>query len=235
MTNSSFLSNVSREQLSAMIEHTILANDISEERMVAHLDEAKELKVFGVCIPVAWVPFAKKYLAATPIKIVTVIDFPLGQKSAEEKAEETKIAASLGADEIDMVLDYEALIAHNYEKALNDIKAVVEASPVPIKVIVETSALDRTQLAAAITLVALAKAHFIKTSTGFHKAGAQAEDIALMRAMLPASVGIKASGGVKDFESALAMVQAGATRIGASKSRDILQSSSTSSRNYAGY
>jgi deoxyribose-phosphate aldolase len=170
------------------------------------------------------VPLAKKILADTSIKIVTVIDFPLGEKSATEKAAEAQIAVSFGADEIDMVIDYQALINKNYQKALDDLVAVVEASaPVPVKVIVETSALNREQLASAITLVALSKAAFIKTSTGFHKSGAKAEDIALMREMLPPQVAIKASGGVKDYQSALAMVRAGATRIGASKSRDILQ------------
>ncbi len=222
MTDLSFSSDLSREQLSAMIEHTILSKDINEERLLAHLDEAKELSAFGVCIPLAWVPLAKKHLKTTPIKVVTVIDFPLGQKSAHEKAEEAKVAESLGADEIDMVLDYRALIEKDYEKALSDLEAVVKAVNVPVKVIVETSALDRAQLAAAISLVALSKAAFIKTSTGFHKGGAKVEDIALMRAMLPCSVGIKASGGIKDYESALAMVKAGATRIGTSKSKDIL-------------
>lgn len=215
---------LSRHQLSSMIEHTILGNDITEDRIVAHLNEARDLGVFGVCIPLAWVAFAKKYLADSPIKIVTVIDFPLGQKSASEKAQEARAAKALGADEIDMVIDYEALIKQDYQKALDDLIAVVEAArPVPIKVIVETSALDKAQLASAITLVALSRAQFIKTSTGFHTSGAHAEDIALMRHLLPHRVAIKASGGVKDYQAALAMINAGATRIGASKSRDILQ------------
>ncbi len=224
MTTSSLPSDLSRHQLSAMIEHTVLGNDLSEERIMTHLKEARDLQVFGVCIPLAFVPLAKKNLADTNIKIVTVIDFPLGEKSAAKKAQEAKVAVALGADEIDMVLDYQALINHDYQKALDDLIAVVEASaPIPVKVIVETSALNREQLASAITLVALSKAQFIKTSTGFHKAGARAEDIALMRQMLPPQVAIKASGGVKDYHSALAMIKAGATRIGASKSRDILQ------------
>lgn len=215
--------SISRAKLAAMIEHTLLGDNIDEKRLLAHLDEAKELQVFGVCVPLAWVPLAKKYLSKTPIKIITVIDFPLGNKSAGEKAHEAQLAVSLGADEIDMVLDYEALINKNYDKALLDITQVVEAAqPVPIKVIVETSALSKEQLASAITLVALSKAQFIKTSTGFHKAGAQSQDIELMRALLPTRVQIKASGGIRNYTQACSMVEAGATRIGASQSRQIL-------------
>lgn len=204
----------------------MLGDTIDEALLIKHLNEARDLQVFGVCIPLAWVPLAKKHLSDTPIKIVTVIDFPLGRKSAREKAQEAHLAASLGADEIDMVLDYQALVEKNYDKALSDLVAVVQAAdPVPVKVIVETSALNHDQLVAAITLVALSKASFIKTSTGMHKGGARAEDIALMRALLPETVHIKASGGIRDFTQASAMVMAGATRIGASKSREILQGS----------
>ncbi len=96
---------LSRHQLSSMIEHTILGTDITEDRIIAHLNEARDLGVFGVCIPLSWVAFAKKYLAGSSIKIVTVIDFPLGQKSASEKAQEARAAKALGADEIDMVID----------------------------------------------------------------------------------------------------------------------------------
>lgn len=210
--------------LRSMIEHTLLAGELDEARVVSHVEEAIALDVFGVCIPLAWVPLAKKYLANTDKKVVTVIDFPLGQKSAQDKADEAFTAKLLGADEIDMVLDYEALINQNYQKALDDLVAVVSrAAPCPIKVIVETSALNREQLAIACALVSLSGAQFIKTSTGFHKAGAQATDITLMRALLPKRVLIKASGGVKDYETAAAMIEAGASRIGASKSREILQ------------
>lgn len=215
--------NINKATLAAMIEHTLLGDNIDEKRLLAHLDEAKELQVYGVCIPLAWVPLAKKYLAKTPLKIITVIDFPLGNSSALEKAREAKLAVSLGADEIDMVLDYQALVQKNYEKALLDIVQVVEeAGTVPVKVIVETSALTREQLVVAITLVALGKAQFIKTSTGFHKAGAQSHDIELMRALIPENIQIKASGGIRNYIQACSMVEAGAARIGASQSRQIL-------------
>lgn len=207
-----------------MIEHTILAEPIDDARINAHLEEAIALNVFGVCIPLAFVPLAKVKLEGTSIKIVTVIDFPLGQKSASDKAKEAKAAQLLGADEIDMVLDYQALVDKNYEKALEDLIAVVSSvSPTPIKVIVETSALTREQLAIACALVALSGARFIKTSTGFHKGGARVEDVALMGSLLPDRVLIKASGGIKNQRDAVALALAGASRIGASKSKDILQ------------
>jgi len=213
-----------KETLARSLEHTLLSGDIDEKRVTAHVDEALALGVYGVCIPLAWVPLTKKRIANAPLKVITVIDFPLGQKNAQEKVKEAHRAMSLGADEIDMVMDYEALIKKDYDKVLSDLSAVVkEVAPLPVKVIVETSALDRDQLASAITLVALSHAAFIKTSTGFHKGGAKAEDIALMRKLLPEHVLIKASGGIKDYESAITMLKAGASRIGASKSKEILQ------------
>lgn len=212
--------------LASMIEHTLLGENLSEEQVILHINEALELNVFGVCLPLAWVPLAKKLLSHTPQKIITVIDFPLGQKSAFTKADEADVAQKLGADEIDMVMDYQALINKDYDKALTDVQAVVKRVSIPVKVIVETSALSREQLAIACALVALSKAAFIKTSTGFHEKGAQAEDIALMRALLPEGVSIKASGGIRDYASATAMIKAGATRIGSSKSKTIVQGTS---------
>lgn len=207
----------------SIIEHTALRDNLTEQDILAHLNEAIDLNVGAVCIPVQWVPFAKKKLSSTNILVVTVADFPKGTASPNVKAEEAVVAKNLGADEIDLVMDYEALIAKDYGKVLQGLLEVVKnAAPVPVKVIVETSALSREQLSIACALVALSGARFIKTSTGFHKAGAQAIDIALMRQLLPSNVLIKASGGISTPESALAMVKNGADRIGASKSRNIL-------------
>jgi len=209
--------------LAAKIEHTILGPNISYEAIVSHIKEAMDLGVFAVCIPLEWVALTKKLVKDTFIKVVTVIDFPLGQASDEQKILETIAAKAFGADELDMVLDYEALINKDYEKVLAGIKAVVQnASPALVKVIVETSALTKEQLAIACSLVALAKAAFIKTSTGLHKAGAQIEDIILMRKLLPDCIKIKASGGIKDSKFAQELIAAGADRIGSSKSRIIL-------------
>lgn len=206
-----------------MIEHTLLGENIDEARLVSHVNAALALDVLGVCVPMAFVPLAKALLRGTNKIVVTVIDFPLGKKSGREKAQEAFAACALGADEIDMVLDYQALIEKDYKKVLSDIQAVIESSsPTPIKVIVETSALGREQLAIACALVALSGAPFIKTSTGFHKGGATPQDVSLMRSLLPDNVAIKASGGIRDYSCAEALVKAGATRIGASKSREIL-------------
>lgn len=211
--------------LASMIEHTLLGDNIDEERVKVHVDEAIALNVVGICLPMTFIPLAKKRLRGTDIKLVTVIDFPLGQKSSREKAQEAATAQILGADEIDMVLDYQALIEKDYVRVLDGINAVMQQTSLPVKVIVETSALNREQLAIACALVALSGAQFIKTSTGFHKAGAQVDDIALMRSLLPDRVLIKASGGIRDRAQALAMINAGACRIGSSKSKEILQPS----------
>lgn len=220
------MESISLETIKGALEHTLLGGDIDEKRMLAHIDEALELGVYGVCVPLAYVPLAKKRLGQSSIKVVTVIDFPLGKKSSEEKKAEAIQALNLGADEIDMVLDYQALINKDYTKTLKDVVTVVDAvKPLPVKVIVETSALNHEQLVCAITIVALSGAAFIKTSTGFHKAGAQLEDIVLMLKLLPKRTEIKASGGIKDYEKASAMLQAGASRIGSSSSRVILENS----------
>lgn len=214
----------SNENIAQKIEHTLLGENISYEQILAHLEDAKNLKVLAVCIPLEWVAISKKILLDTNIKIVTVIDFPLGQSSKEEKILQTIAANALGADEIDMVLDYQALIDKEYKKVLNGIKAVVKNSEKAlVKVIIETSALNKEQIAIACSLVALAKAHFIKTSTGFHKLGAQVQDIKLMRDLLPKSIKIKASGGIKTYQYAQELISAGADRIGCSKSKQIIQ------------
>lgn len=207
----------------SIIEHTILKDNLTEQDILSHLHEALELNVGAVCLPAQWVPLAKQKLKQTAMLVVTVADFPKGEASPTQKAEESVVAKNLGADEIDLVMDYQALIAKDYRKVLEGLTLVVtNVAPVPVKVIVETSALSFEQLSIACALVALSGARFIKTSTGFHKAGAKAEDIALMRRLLPSNVLIKASGGISTKESALAMVQNGANRIGASKSRNIL-------------
>jgi len=206
-----------------MIEHTLLGDNIDEARLSAHVEEAVALDVLGVCVPLAFVPLAKKLMANTNKIVVTVIDFPKGQKSSVKKAEEALLAKELGADEIDMVLDYQALMDKNYAKALSDITAVIEAAcSLPIKVIVETSALNREQLAIACALVVLSGAQYIKTSTGFHKSGATVSDVAFMRSLLPENVLIKASGGIRDLKTVQALIDAGASRIGTSKSKEIL-------------
>jgi len=213
-----------KEHLSSIIEYTYLSPKLSETELLTHFDEAKSLKVFGICIPLAWVPLAKKELEETNIKVVTVVDFPLGIKSPSEKALETKAAFIFGADEIDMVVNYQAIIDKKYDLALAGISAVLkEAKEKIVKVIIETSALSKEQIAIACALVALAHAPFIKTSTGFHKGGANIADIKLIRSLLPEGISIKASGGIRNFDTALAMWQAGAVRIGTSKAKEILE------------
>jgi deoxyribose-phosphate aldolase len=211
-------------ELSKKLEHTLLGSNLDEKKVVAHILEAQELGVFGICLPLAWVSLAKKTLSSPDIKIITVVDFPLGQQSPAKKAEEAALAQLFGADEIDMVIDYQAIISKNYQCALDGILAVKEQIHDKIlKVIVETSALDQEQLICAITIVGLSGAHFIKTSTGFHKSGANIKDIALMHKLLPTNIQIKAAGGIKTRLQAMQMLEAGAARVGSSQSYNILQ------------
>jgi deoxyribose-phosphate aldolase len=213
---------ISKEYLASCIEHTLLGDKINENNIISHLKEAEELNVYGICIPLAWLPFVNKFKNHR-LKSITVIDFPLGNKDIGDKILEARTAQAFNADEVDMVLDYQALIKRDYHKALNGLCAVIETlAPIPVKVIVETSALTKAELACACTLVALSGAQFIKTSTGYHQGGALVEDIILMRELLPASIGIKASGGIKSFAEAEKLLKAGATRIGSSRSKDLL-------------
>lgn len=214
---------IAKEQLASMMEHTLLGSEVDEKMIIAHIDEAIKLNVLGVCLPLAFVPLAQKHIRENILKLVTVVDFPSGQGSVQEKAREAETAKLMGADEIDMVMDHSSLNRREYHLVLTGLLAVVQkVAPIPVKVIVETSALSREMLAIACALVALSKAAFIKTSTGFHSGGARAEDISLMRSLLPDDIGIKASGGIRSHEQALTMIRAGATRIGCSRSKEIL-------------
>lgn len=206
-----------------LIEYTALEKSLNEEKLVKFIEDAKKLKVFGVCVPLAFVPLAKEELRHSPLKLITVIDFPLGNKQPHEKAMEVRAAKIFGADEVDMVIDYQALKNRKYELTLEGITAVVkEAGTMAVKVIIETSALNKYEIAIACALAALGGAHFIKTSTGFHTGGASIEDIIFIRSLLPDNIKIKASGGIRDKDTAVAMINAGADRIGSSKAGEIL-------------
>lgn len=209
--------------LNQYIEHTALGVDLNEKKITEHIKEAIDLKVYGVCLPLAFIGLAKEKIKNHPLKLITVIDFPKGEQSPKIKASEALAAKTFGADEIDMVIDYKAIKDRNYLLALDGIKEVVkQAHPLIVKVIVETSALSKHQIAIACALVSLGNAHFIKTSTGFHELGAQKEDILLMRSLLPDHIQIKASGGIKTKGYAIEMINAGATRIGTSRTKEIL-------------
>lgn len=209
------------------IEHTLLRPDIKEEQLIKLFNEAKENKFFGVCINPLYVKLAKEQLKSTDVKIVTVVGFPLGANCSEVTAFETKKAIEDGADEIDMVIDIAALKDKNYKKAQDDIKAVVDAAgDKPVKVILETDLINKEEIVEACKVSVNAGAKFVKTSTGFVKGGvgAKVEDVKLMyETVSPFGLQVKASGGVKNRQDAIRMIEAGAARIGTSSGVEIVK------------
>lgn len=202
------------------IEHTLLKQDAKKEDFIKLFNEARENDFLGVCINPLYVKFAKEQLAGTDVKIVTVIGFPLGANRSDVKAFETKKAIEDGADEIDMVINVTALKNKDYDFVVNDIKKVKEAcADKPLKVILETDLLKKDEIKKACELCIEAKADFVKTSTGFVKGGvgAKVEDVKLMyETVSPYGLQVKASGGIRDKETALKMLDAGAQRLGTS-------------------
>ncbi|GHI00537.1 deoxyribose-phosphate aldolase [Neobacillus kokaensis] len=207
------------QNIARMIDHTLLKPEATKEQVVKLVNEAKEYSFASVCINPAWVRIAAELLADTPdVKVCTVIGFPLGATTPETKAFETKNAIENGASEVDMVINIGALKDKQDEKVENDIRSVVEAAKgkALVKVIIETCLLTDEEKIRACELSVKAGADFVKTSTGFSTGGATVEDIRLMRKTVGPEIGVKASGGVRSREDALAMIEAGATRIGAS-------------------
>lgn len=207
------------------IDHTILNADATKSDIKKICNEAIKYNFKTVCIHPYWIPFAKKELDGTEVGITTVIGFPLGANATEVKAFEAKQAVKDGAKEVDMVINIGALKSRKYKLVSKDIKAVINAvnKKIIVKVIIETALLTKEEKIAASELSKQAGADFVKTSTGFSTGGASVEDIKLMRATVGPDIGVKASGGVRTYEDAIAMIEAGATRIGASSSVEIVQ------------
>lgn len=201
-----------------LIDHTLLKADAKKEAIVTLCEEAKQHHFASVCVNPAWVETAAQLLHGTDVAVCTVIGFPLGANTPETKAFEASDAIGKGATEVDMVINIGALKDGNDELVERDIRAVTEEAKgkALTKVIIETSLLTEEEKVRACKLAVKAGADFVKTSTGFSTGGATVEDIALMRRTVGPSIGVKASGGVRDFAGMDAMVQAGATRIGTS-------------------
>ncbi len=208
------------KNLNKHIEHTLLKQDAKLEDFIKLFNEAKEHQFLGVCINPAYVKLAKEHLKDSDVKVVTVIGFPLGANRSDVKAFETSKAVENGADEIDMVINVTAMKNKDYNFVVNDIKAVKAAcQDKPLKVILETDLLEKDEIKKACELCIEAKADFVKTSTGFVKGGvgAKAEDVKLMyETVSPYGLKVKASGGIRDKEAALKMLEAGAERLGTS-------------------
>ena len=212
--------------IAMVIDHTILKPEATRADVVKVCREARQYNFASVCVNPYWVPLVKAELAGSPVKVCTVVGFPLGATSTEAKVAETQVALRAGAQEIDMVINVGALRSGENEAVREDIREVVKAAHAAgaiVKVILETALLDDNQKAIASTLSKLAGADFVKTSTGFGPSGATAHDVALMRSVVGPEMGIKAAGGIRTLEDLRAMTAAGATRIGASASVKIVE------------
>lgn len=211
--------------INKLIDHTALKPNTNKESILKLITEAKTYDFASVCVNPCWVALAHQELKNTDIKVCTVIGFPLGANTTEVKVFETKDAIEKGAQEIDMVINIAMLKDKEYDYVENEIHQIVEAAKdkAIVKVIIETCLLTNEEKIKACELSQKAGADFVKTSTGFSTGGATVHDIALMRKTVGAEMGVKASGGVHTHEEALAMVEAGATRIGASAGVKLLK------------
>ena len=212
------MSEYTPEQLAKYIDHTILKADATPDAVDRICEEAKEYGFYSVCVNSCWTARCAEKLSGSDVKLAVVVGFPLGAMAAEAKAAEAGWAVSKGASEIDMVLNVGALKAGDYDLVERDISAVVDAceEQAVVKVILETCLLTDEEKLKACELSVSAGAGFVKTSTGFSTGGATVEDIKLMRKAVGPDIGVKASGGVRTREDALKMIEAGATRLGAS-------------------
>jgi deoxyribose-phosphate aldolase len=214
-----------REELAKLIDHTILKPEATREQVVKLCNEAIENGFASVCVNPANVEICAQLLKETNVKVCTVIGFPLGANTTKLKAFETEEAINDGAQEVDMVINVGKLKDEDFQYVENDIRAVVEKAKgkAITKVILETCLLTKEEIEKACQLSVKAGADFVKTSTGFSLSGAKIEDIKLMRKCVGDKLGVKASGGIRSYEDCIAMIEAGATRIGASASVSICE------------
>lgn len=220
-------------KLAGMIDHTLLKPDASKEELTKLCEEAKLYGFATVCVNSVNIPLVARLLKGTPVKPIAVVGFPLGAASTQSKVFEAKEAVKAGAHEIDMVINIGALKSKDYRSVYDDIRQVVDAvRSHKVKVILETSNLNQDEKIIACALSKTAKAAFVKTSTGFGKGGASAEDVSLMRRIVGSDMEVKASGGIRTKDDAEKMVKAGATRIGASASIAIVTGKKAKKGNY---
>ena len=218
---------ISAKEMAGLIDHTLLKPVATSKDIIKLCAEAKKYDFAAVCVNPFYVPLVKEQLSCSAVAICAVVGFPLGAASVEAKAFEAGNAALSGASEIDMVINIGALKEHRDDLVLADISAVVEAVSAVnpqgiVKVIIETCFLGEEEKILACLLAEKGGAHFVKTSTGFGTGGATLEDVALMRKTVGKEIGVKASGGIKSLHQALMLIEAGASRIGASAGVEIL-------------
>lgn len=204
--------------LATYLEHTLLAPGATRDDLARVCGEARAHGFAAVCLHRHAISEARRLLAGSGVKTVAVVDFPRGEGGTGARIVEAFEAVRAGVDEVDLVAPLPALVGGRYEAVLDDLRAVIRAIPVPVKVILETVRLDREQKVVAAALAKCAGAAYVKTSTGFAGGGATVEDVALLRAVVGEEVGVKAAGGVRTAADARALLRAGASRIGSSAS-----------------
>ncbi len=217
---------LSPSELACFFDHTLLRPEATRAQVEALCQEAIRYGFFSVCVNPSYVPLASSILRGTGVKVCSVVGFPLGATLPEVKAFEAEKVIALGAEEIDMVMNVGAMKSGDYNLVREDIArvvAVAHSAGALVKVILETALLSREEKVMACKLALEAGADFVKTSTGFGPGGATVEDVRLMRETVGEKMGVKAAGGISSLEQALAMIEAGANRIGASRSVRIIQ------------
>ena len=211
-------------QYNKLIDHTLLKQDAQPEQIVKLCEEAKQFDFMSVCVNPAYVPLAAKCLEDSDVKVCTVIGFPLGMNLTKTKVEEAVLAVKEGADEVDMVINVGMLKAGHDDYVREEIREIKQAvgHNIILKVIIETCLLNNDEIVRACKAAKEAGADFVKTSTGFSTGGATVEAVKLMRETVGPEMGVKASGGVRTHEDLVAMVEAGANRIGTSSGAKII-------------
>ena len=220
---------MTRDEFTKIIDHTALKPDTTKDEIRRVCDEAGTFGFGAVCVAPVWVPFATRCLAGSPVRIATVIGFPHGNTLPEVKAYEAKLAIEAGAHELDMVIQLGLLRAGNHGAVLDDIQGVVNvvrrasSTKILVKVILEMSLLNKEEQQIGCQLAEKAGANFVKTSTGFAGSKVTMEDVGFLRSIVGKQMSVKAAGGIRDLITALALVNAGASRLGSSSSVEIIK------------
>lgn len=211
-------------ELNKYIDHTLLKPEATKEQITKLCQEARQYDFASVCVNTCYVPLVKQLLAGSDVKVCCVVGFPLGAMDTVSKAFEAKAAVENGAQEVDMVINIGALKDKDYDYVTKDIAAVVEASkPAIVKVIIEACLLTDEEKVEACKCSMNAKAEFVKTSTGFSTHGATPEDVALMKKTVGDVCKVKAAGGVRSYDDAMKMIEAGADRLGCSAGIKVME------------
>lgn len=223
--------------LAKYIDHTLLKSDASVEDIRRVCDEAKKYRFASVCVNSSYIRFAAEQLKDSDVTPCCVIGFPFGTQTPETKKSETQDAVFAGAKEVDMVINVGAIKSGDWELVKRDVEAVVESAKgkAGVKVILETCLLTEDEKVKACIICKMAGAAFVKTSTGYSIGGATAEDVALMRKVVGPDMGVKASGGIRNYDDAVAMIKTGANRLGASAGIKIVSGESEPAKSPGGY